>query len=261
MAEAQALAAPVEFGPEQLMLSPELLQVLTTGNAARLVEVLSTEGQTNGQVAIDVPATAAVAAPPGQAARSCLLGVTSNGNTALHLAASRGHAEVTALLCEKAPSLVATRNRGLDTPLHCAAKAGHWRVAACLLSAMRAGGEEATAALRARNCLGATALYEAVRFNHVALVDLLMAEAPELSAVTTENGSSPLYLAASLPSRRIVQAIIRPSLDGTPSPASYSGPEGRTALHAATAAARGIRHLKRVTHNFRSFYFVLSLLQ
>jgi hypothetical protein len=157
MAEAQALAAPVEFGPEQLMLSPELLQVLTTGNAARLVEVLSTEGQTNGQVAIDVPATAAVAAPPGQAARSCLLGVTSNGNTALHLAASRGHAEVTALLCEKAPSLVATRNRGLDTPLHCAAKAGHWRVAACLLSAMRAGGEEATAALRARNCLGATA--------------------------------------------------------------------------------------------------------
>nr|XP_034581014.1 ankyrin repeat domain-containing protein 65-like [Setaria viridis] len=68
----------------------------------------------------------------------CLLGVTSNGNTALHLAASRGHSELAALVCERAPSLVATRNGGLDTPLHCAAKAGSRDVAACLLSLMRA---------------------------------------------------------------------------------------------------------------------------
>jgi hypothetical protein len=59
------------------------------------------------------------------------------------------------------------------------------------------------------------------------LVDLLITAAPELSAVTTENGSSPLYLAASIGSLEMVKAIVRTSQDGTPSPASYSGPEGR----------------------------------
>jgi hypothetical protein len=54
-----------------------------------------------------------------------------------------------------------------------------------------------------------------------------MTAAPELSAVTTENGSSPLYLAASIGSLEMVKAIVRTSQDGTPSPASYSGPEGR----------------------------------
>ncbi|KAG2645839.1 hypothetical protein PVAP13_2KG454605 [Panicum virgatum] len=105
---------------------------------------------------------------------------------------------------------------------------------------MRAGGEDAAAALRARNCLGATALYEAVRYRHVGVVDLLMSEAPELSALPTEDGSSPLYLAAAIQSLEMVKAIVRPSLDGTTSPASYSGPEGRTALHAATFNTRGI---------------------
>ncbi|OEL28782.1 hypothetical protein BAE44_0010196 [Dichanthelium oligosanthes] len=245
---AEALAVPVEFGPEEMTLSGELLKVLTAGDAARLEQLLSGEEgrpQANGHVAINVNGGVASASPgavsPPRAGASCLLGVTSGGNTALHLVASRGHVEVTALVCEKAPSLVATRNRSLDTPLHCSTKAGHREVVACLLSAMRAGGEEAAAAaLRARNCLGATALYEAVRHCHLGLVDLLMSEAPELSAITTEDGSSPLYLAASIQSPQMVKEIVRPSLDGTPSPASYSGPEGRTALHAATAASREI---------------------
>ncbi|CAL5083281.1 unnamed protein product [Urochloa decumbens] len=237
---AEALAAPVEFGPEKMTLSTELLKALTAGDVVRLEQLMSGEGrpQADGHVAINV-VNGGVASPP-RAGASCLLGVTCNGNTALHLAASRGHAKLSELLCEKAPSLVATRNRGLDTPLHCAAKAGHREVVACLLSAMRSGGEETVAALRARNCLGATALYEAVRYRHAGLVDLLMTEAPELSSFTTEDGFSPLYLAASIDSLEMVKAIVRPALDGTPSPASYSGPEGRTALHAATVATRGI---------------------
>ncbi|CAL5083280.1 unnamed protein product [Urochloa decumbens] len=237
---AEALAAPVEFGPEKMTLSTELLKALTAGDVVRLEQLMSGEGrpQADGHVAINV-VNGGVASPP-RAGASCLLGVTCNGNTALHLAASRGHAKLSELLCEKAPSLVATRNRGLDTPLHCAAKAGHREVVACLLSAMRSGGEETVAALRARNCLGATALYEAVRYRHAGLVDLLMTEAPELSSFTTEDGFSPLYLAASIDSLEMVKAIVRPALDGTPSPASYSGPEGRTALHAATVATREI---------------------
>ena len=190
--------------------------------------------QTQGQVTINVNGGVAspVAMSPSRAGASCLLGVTSNGNTALHLVASRGHAELAALVCEKEPSLVAARNRSLDTALHCAAKAGHREVVACLLSAMRASGEEAAVALRA----------------------MLMSKAPELSALTTEDGSSPLYLAAAtIQSLQMVKAIVRPSLDGTPSPASYSGPEGRTALHAATFNTRGTA-LKWVTHNYSDFF-------
>ncbi|XP_039797849.1 ankyrin repeat domain-containing protein 39-like [Panicum virgatum] len=155
---AEVLAAPVEFGPDKMALSAEILKALTAGDAARLKHLLSGgEGrpQTQGQVTINVNGGVAspVAMSPSRAGASCLLGVTSNGNTALHLVASRGHAELAALVCEKEPSLVAARNRSLDTALHCAAKAGHREVVACLLSAMRAGGEEAAVALRARNCL------------------------------------------------------------------------------------------------------------
>lgn len=122
------------------MLDPELLEVLTAGDMAGMEEMLSRQDhgagnsrrQTEGQVAIDV--LHAIAAPA-----SFLLGVASNGNTALHLVASRGHVELATLLCERAPSLVTTRNKCLDTPLHCAAKSGHSGVTAVLLCA---AGEE-----------------------------------------------------------------------------------------------------------------------
>ncbi|KAG8099792.1 hypothetical protein GUJ93_ZPchr0013g36452 [Zizania palustris] len=242
-----------EFGPHQKMvLDSELVQVLVSGDAARLDELLeSREGRGGGdvdgrrypqedglrQVSINI----GDATRPGTRT-SFLLGVTSNGNTALHLVASRGHVGLAELICQAAPSLVATRNRCLDTPLHCAAKAGHRDVAAHLLRRMRAGGaveeEEAAAALRAENQLGATALYEAVRHRHTEVVDLFMAEAPELAAVTSGDGVSPLYLAATTGSVRMVAALLRPSLDGTPSPASFAGRDGRTALHVAAVLSK-----------------------
>nr|XP_034578440.1 ankyrin repeat-containing protein At5g02620-like isoform X2 [Setaria viridis] len=228
-------------GPCYMSLDLELLRVLTAGDAAALQELLRRrEDQTSGHVAVNVQATAptdALAAQPCPGT-SCLLGVTSNGNTALHLVASRGHADLAALICERTPSLAATRNTFLDTPLHCAAREGHREAAACLVATMRAGGRagELAAALRARNCLAATALYEAVRHRCAGVVELLMTEAPELASVETEDGSSPLYLAASIRSQELVRTLLRASPDGTPSPASFSGPEGRTALHAAAAA-------------------------
>ncbi|CAM0144819.1 unnamed protein product [Urochloa decumbens] len=243
----EALASPLQFGPEQMMLSSELLQALTAGDAARLQELLSGEhrSQAGGHVAITVNGASpgAAASPPllplPQVGASILFGVTSCGNTALHLATSRGHAELAALLCEKAPSLVATRNRSLDTPLHCAAKAGHREVAVRLLPTLRAGGADEAAALRARNRLGATALYEAVRHGRAGVVDLIMTEAPELASLASEDGFSPLYLAASTdPSVKMVRMLLRPSQDGTPSPASSEGPEGRSALHVAATRSK-----------------------
>jgi len=238
------MAEMVAFGPHRMVLSLELLRVLTAGDTVGLAELLRREEQTNGQVAITVQgavAPGAVPPPPPPLGTSCLLGVTSNGNTALHLAASRGHAELAALICDSAPSLVATRNKCLDTPLHCAAKAGSRDVAASILATMmRTTGADAEMALRARNQTGATALYEAVRRGHTRVVDLLMKEAPELASLATDDGGfSPLYLAASIDSLEMVQSLLRPSQDGTPSPASFSGPEGRTALHVAAYGIKG----------------------
>jgi len=202
--------------------------------------------RTDGGVAVNVQlgaattgAEAPLPSPRQREAASGLLGVTRSGSTALHLVASRGHAGLARRVCELAPSLVATRDGGLDTPLHRAAMAGHREVAACLLSAMRAGGASADA-LRARNGLGATALYEAVRNGHAETVVLLATEAPELAAMTTDGGVSPLYLAAMTGSVEMVRALLRPAPDGTPSLASFAGPEGRTALPAAASKSKGM---------------------
>lgn len=233
-------------------LDSELLRALTSGDEARVEELLARESdghsRTDAGVAINVQlgaATTGAEAPlqspwQGEAA-SGLLGVTRSGSTALHLVASRGHAGLARRVCELAPSLVATRDGGLDTPLHCAAKAGHREVAACLLSAMRRAGGASADALRVRNGLGATALYEAVRNGHAETVVLLATEAPELAAMTTtDDGVSPLYLAALTGSVEMVRALLRPTPDGTPSLASFAGPEGRTALHAAASRSKGM---------------------
>jgi hypothetical protein len=240
MAEAQGHGAAMEFGPCKETLDTELLHVLASGDEARMADLLSRDegrGHGHSQVAISVDGTTGA---------SSLLGVTTNGNTALHVAATRGHAALAALICARAPALAATRNRFLDTPLHCAAKSGHREVAACLLSKMRAGGSAAAAALRATNCLGATALYEAVRSGHAGMVGLLMAEAPELACVCVANdgGVSPLYLAATIGSVDIVRALLRPLPDGTPSPASAAGPDGRTALHSAATTSKGMTNTR-----------------
>uniref|UniRef100_A0A0E0AKU9 PGG domain-containing protein n=1 Tax=Oryza glumipatula TaxID=40148 RepID=A0A0E0AKU9_9ORYZ len=187
------------------------------------------------------PRQTVAVAPAARRGAGCLLGVTSNGNTALHLVASRGHAELAALIRGRAPSLVATRNRCLDTPLHCAAKAGHREVVARLLETptgvaeaeadQLAAAATAEAALRVRNCLGATVLHEAVRHGHTEVVHLLMsrAGAAELASVASDDGVSPLYLAATTGSVRMVQELLRmlrPADDGRRSPALFTGREG-----------------------------------
>lgn len=242
-----------------MSLDADLVQVLTDGDAVRLEELLMGREGHDGddgcrrsdslrqlQVSINVGDVALRReAAPRSRGTNYLLGKTSNGNTALHLVASRGHVELTKLISEMAPSLVATTNKCLDTPLHCAARTGRREVAAYLLPMMRTaagGGEEETAPpLRATNQLGATALYEAVRHRRAEVVDLFMAEAPELAAVVTSGangGVSPLYLAVTTGSVRMVAALLRPSRDGTPSPASFAGPKRRTALHVAAAISK-----------------------
>jgi ankyrin repeat protein len=79
-----------------------------------------------------------------------------------------------------------------------------------------------------------------------------MTEAPHL----TEDGTSPLYLAAMAGSAQMVRAMLRPSPDGTPSPASSSGPMGRTALHVAATFSSGT-----FVHKYRFDSAVFLILQ
>ncbi|PVH64975.1 hypothetical protein PAHAL_2G395300 [Panicum hallii] len=67
-----------------------------------------------------------------------------------------------------------------------------------------------------------------------------MTASPELASVTNDDGVSVLYLAVTLESRRMVRALLRRSPDGAPSPASFTGPEGRTAMHVAAACCKEV---------------------
>uniref|UniRef100_A0A0E0LLL4 PGG domain-containing protein n=1 Tax=Oryza punctata TaxID=4537 RepID=A0A0E0LLL4_ORYPU len=197
-------------------LDEELLRVLIAGNKVRLEKLLRGEGgggggdshqqlQTNGQqVTINFHGAAPVAAAPEPelSGTSRLLGVTSNGSTALHIVAIHGHADLAALICERAPSLAATRNRCLDTPLHCAAKAGHHReVAACILRTMQAGtaGETDQTTLQARNKTGATALHEARSARPCRdIAEAILSwepEGPTLLSRADSSGKTPLHFA------------------------------------------------------------------
>ncbi|KAF8669118.1 hypothetical protein HU200_051443 [Digitaria exilis] len=216
----------------QYGLDSKLLRALTSGDEAVVEELLMTRhgdghSRKGGLLLISVQldaATTDAAAPPrqGEEGPSGLHGVTTSGSTALHLVASRGHAGLARRVCELAPSLVAARDGCLETPLHHAAKAGHREVAACLLSAMRRADADAT--LRATNRLGATALYEAVRNGHAETVELLATEAPELAALTTDDGVSPLYLAAMTGSAKMGPALL-----------SKADSSGKTPLHYAVS--------------------------
>uniref|UniRef100_A0A0D9WZS5 Uncharacterized protein n=1 Tax=Leersia perrieri TaxID=77586 RepID=A0A0D9WZS5_9ORYZ len=234
-------SATVEFGPQNMWLDEELLQVLAAGNKVRFEELLRGEDsgggndsrqQTNDQVAINFHSAEPAPEPTRRGGTCCLHGVTSNGSTALHIVASHGHAELAALVCERAPWLAATRNRCLDTPLHCAARTGHRDVAACLLRTMP------PTAVQARNKTGDTALHDAVRHDRVGIVDILMTTVPWLASITTDDGVSPLYMAAAAQSKRMVQVLLHPMQNGGPSPASAAGPEGRTALHVAATGMK-----------------------
>ncbi|KAK3164729.1 hypothetical protein QOZ80_1AG0023830 [Eleusine coracana subsp. coracana] len=201
-------------------MNHELLRAAATGDKALLEHVLGLSGTANGM---------------SSSSKTCLKGVTSEGNTALHTAAGRGYLELVRIICDQDASLIQTRNNLLNTPLICAARAGHVDVVRYLIDRAPA----ATAALdgasilKARNSEGATAMHEAIRNGHDAVLETLMSADAGLAAVVDAKGFSPLYLAAALGRADMVEVLIRGSPDGGKSPAYYAGPDGQTALHAA----------------------------
>lgn len=129
-------------------MNHELLRAAATGDKALLEHVLGL-GSTGKGI---------------NSSRSCLEGVTSEGNSALHTAAGRGYLELVRIICDMDASLIETRNNLLNTPLICAARAGHVDVVRYLIG--RASAARGETMLKARNSEGATAMHEAIRNGH-----------------------------------------------------------------------------------------------
>ncbi|KAM0877185.1 hypothetical protein ACQ4PT_035680 [Festuca glaucescens] len=163
----------------------------------------------------------------------------------LHVVASRGDGEEflksASVIHGKARHLLDARNKNGDTPLHRAARARHRGMVAHLMFLARSqnrGGdvnEKVKAILRVQNKRGETALHDAVRSGDGDMITLLMAEDPQLARVPLTEGASPLYLAVELGHDDIAQQLYEKD-----SALSYSGPDGRNALHAAVLKGKDI---------------------
>ncbi|KAJ9159269.1 hypothetical protein P3X46_024785 [Hevea brasiliensis] len=169
---------------------------------------------------------------------------TPNKNTVLHVyitavkKETEESIEFVKLVISKCPSLLSEPNIKGETPLHIAARFGHKNIVEFLIHSIKKaqyedlerGAEASTSAkmLKKTSTDEDTALHEAVRNNHLQVVEILIGENPEFANIANAAGESPLHLAAVRENNIIASKI----LEICPSPA-YSGPNGKTALHEA----------------------------
>ncbi|XP_015611298.2 protein ACCELERATED CELL DEATH 6 [Oryza sativa Japonica Group] len=176
-------------------------------------------------------------------------GVTVEGDGVLHIAASFGVLEPVKTVLEAqngafATALLQAENNKGDRPLHCAATTGSIVTVKLIVDEaekiMRAQSDTFAWFLRAKNLDGQTCLHEAVRHGHEDVVKYLVSKDADLGDVplplvqiVDNEGTSPLYLATTLRRDSIVKVLTEAAPSGMPRAASYSGPAGKTALHAA----------------------------
>ncbi|CAL9027358.1 unnamed protein product [Prunus brigantina] len=138
-----------------------------------------------------------------------------SGETALHMAAKHGLAEIVKLLIQTAK---AHRCEDLEHGTAAfALSSSSEEEAACWKIFIRTPSKEKD-----------TALHEAVRFKHLGVVEILIREDPDFSYPPNVAGETPLYLAAERKYKALFYEILRTCKHPT-----YQGPNGRTALHAA----------------------------
>uniref|UniRef100_J3MW88 Uncharacterized protein n=1 Tax=Oryza brachyantha TaxID=4533 RepID=J3MW88_ORYBR len=186
--------------------------------------------------------------------------VTADGSGVLHIAASFGDVKpVEAILTPQqnrgiAAALLRAKNNRGDRPLHQAASTGSRETTERIVEKAKEIMGESDANfvwfLRARNLDGQTCLHEAVRLGHKDVVEYLAQEdarlgverpsrevAQPLVQSVDNEGISPLYLATTLLKEEIINALLLESVASMISP-SYSGPAGKTALHAAVPLSK-----------------------
>ncbi|XP_038976225.1 protein ACCELERATED CELL DEATH 6-like [Phoenix dactylifera] len=228
-----------EVQPGRIPMNPKLLQSARSGDKRILDELLRPgdfpSRASAGEIAITVPEDS-----PIQEDTSCLLGVTLEGNTVLHIVASRGHHEIAKEICCREISLLAAPNTRLDTPLHCAARAGDDKMVSLIIQFAREGEIEERRVLRAKNRDEANALHEAAKYNHASVAKVLMEEDSGLASMPNSVGMFPLYLAITSGSFDVAKALLQSSFWEKASPASYAGFNKKTALHVAVLLSREI---------------------
>ncbi|XP_011013045.1 PREDICTED: ankyrin-3-like [Populus euphratica] len=155
-------------------------------------------------------------------------------------------------ILEMCPQLLLQANKKGEIPLHLAARYGHSNVVKVLIDRAKArptdpesGVTEAKKMLRMTNEEQDTALHEAARNRRSHVVEILTKEdRPELSYSANVHGETPLYIAASSWGQE-QEKVIDEILANCISVLDYGGPNGRTALHAASAVGD---HERLVTH-------------
>jgi hypothetical protein len=146
------------------------------------------------------------------------------------------------IILEMCPPLLLQANKKGEIPLHLAARYGHSNVVKVLIHRAKAlptdpesGVTEAKKMLRMTNEEQDTALHEAARNRRSHVVEILTKEdRPELSYSANVHGETPLYIAASSWGQER-EKVIDEILANCISVLDYGGPNGRTALHAASA--------------------------
>ncbi|KAI5318403.1 hypothetical protein L3X38_038111 [Prunus dulcis] len=138
------------------------------------------------------------------------------------------------------PALLPQKNESGETALHIAARHGRADIVEHLIKTAKAGpredlengpsssGKARQMLIREINKEKDTALREAVRFKHLGVVATLIRKDPDFSYPPNVAGETPLYLAAERRYKALFSEILRTCKHPT-----YQGPSGRTTLHAA----------------------------
>ncbi|KAH7573044.1 hypothetical protein JRO89_XS03G0057200 [Xanthoceras sorbifolium] len=116
------------------------------------------------------------------------------GNTALHLAASRGNLDICHCIASKHPSGVASRNNESETPLFLAALHGKKEAFLCLNHFSQ---KKDTSSCRKKN--GDTILHAAISGEFFSVAFQIIQYYPALLNSVNENGLTPLHILASKP--------------------------------------------------------------
>ncbi|CAI9776880.1 unnamed protein product [Fraxinus pennsylvanica] len=169
--------------------------------------------------------------------------LTPNKNTLLHVAAQFNNSgECASAILKINGSLFHEVNSDQETVLHVATRNRKGNVGEVIMEfakgldrdQLEAGGigEELKWLLTSKNIHGDTALHEAIRKNRPSMVNSMIKEDPEIANIANNAMETPLFLAVA--SARVdenLSTCMDYIMKYCPSPA-YSGPEGRTALHA-----------------------------
>ncbi|CAL9026109.1 unnamed protein product [Prunus brigantina] len=143
-------------------------------------------------------------------------------------------------IIQMCPALLSQKNESGETALHIAARHGRADIVERLIETAKAGrredlenGPSSSAEawqmlIRETDKEKDTALHFAVRFNHFRVVKILTKEDPDFSYSANDAGETPLYLAAERKYGVLFSQILSTCTDP-----NYQGPNGRTALHAA----------------------------